>query len=189
MRDVADLMETTRLRLRRFGPQDAPALAAYRSDPDVSRYQSWAAPVPSAEAERLAARFAAGDPRAPGWFQYAVQLRDALGLIGDVGVRRGEDGRQAELGFTFDPAFQGRGYATEAVTRVVEFLLLEEGLHRVSAACDARNVRSVNLLERVGFRREGHLLQSTWMKGEWTDDLLYGLLASEYRATGAVRHR
>ncbi|MEU2427440.1 GNAT family protein [Streptomyces sp. NPDC007851] len=174
-------METTRLVLRGFGPRDAPALAAYRSDPDVSRYQSWGSPVPLAEAERLAAGFAAGDPRSPGWFQYAVQLRDAPGLIGDIGVCRAEDGRQAELGFTFDPAFQGRGYATEAVTRVVESLLLEEGLHRLSASCDGRNVRSAKLLERVGFRREGHLRQSTWMKGEWTDDVLFGLLASEYR--------
>ncbi|MCG7210618.1 GNAT family N-acetyltransferase [Streptomyces arenae] len=174
-------METARLVLRRFGPQDAPALAAYRSDPEVSRYQSWERPVPLAAAERLVAGFAAGDPRTPGWFQYAVQLRDAPGLIGDIGVRRAEDGRQAELGFTFDPAFQGRGYATEAVTRVARSLLLEKGLHRLSANCDSRNVPSARLLERVGFRREGHLRQSTWMKGEWTDDLLYGLLASEYR--------
>ncbi|MFJ3306802.1 GNAT family N-acetyltransferase [Streptomyces sp. NPDC086549] len=175
-------METARLVLRRFRPEDAPALAAYRSAPEVSRYQSWQAPVSTEEAERLVASFSATDPRYPGWFQYAVELRDAPGLIGDVGVCRTEDGRQAELGFTFGPAFQGRGYATEAVARVVEFLLVEEGLHRVSANCDGRNVRSASLLERVGFRREGHLVQSTWMKGEWTDDILFGLLASQYRA-------
>ncbi|MET7847488.1 GNAT family N-acetyltransferase [Streptomyces avermitilis] len=175
-------MQTVRLVLRRFTSADAPALAAYRSVPEVSRYQSWESPVPMAEAERLAATFSAGDPRDPGWFQYAVERQDAPGLIGDVGVCRSEDGRQAELGFTFAPEFQGRGYATEAVARVVEFLLVQEGLHRVSAGCDGRNVRSAKLLERVGFRREGHLVQSTWMKGEWTDDVLFGLLASEYRA-------
>lgn len=175
-------MKTARLLLRRFTPADAPALAAYRSVPEVSRYQSWEAPVPQEEAERLAVSFAAGDPRRPGWFQYAVERRDAPGLIGDLGVCRSEDERQAELGFTFAPEFQGHGYATEAVARTVRFLLLEEGLHRVSAACDGRNVRSAKLLERVGFRREGHLVQSTWIKGEWTDDVLFGLLASEYRA-------
>ncbi|GAA0336209.1 GNAT family N-acetyltransferase [Streptomyces turgidiscabies] len=175
-------METARLTLRRFTATDAPTLAAYRSDPEVSRYQSWESPVPLAAAERLAATFSAGDPRAPGWFQYAVERREAPGLIGDLGVCRSEDGRQAELGFTFAPEFQGHGYAAEAVARTVEFLLVEEGLHRVSAACDGRNVRSAKLLERVGFRREGHLVQSTWIKGEWTDDVLFGLLASEYRA-------
>jgi RimJ/RimL family protein N-acetyltransferase len=175
-------METARLRLRRFIPADAPALAAYRSDPEVSRYQSWESPVPIEEAERLAATRSAGDPRDPGWFQYAVERLEAPGLIGDVGVRRYDDGRQAELGFTFASAFQGRGYATEAVTRMVEFLLVEEGLHRLSAGCDRRNLRSAGLLERVGFRREGHLVQSFWIKGEWTDDVLYGLLASEHQA-------
>lgn len=180
-------METARLVLRAFTPADAPALAAYRSDPEVSRYQSWEAPVPMEEAERLAATFSAGDPRDPGWFQYAVERRLAPGLVGDLGVCRSEDGRQAELGFTFAPAFQGHGYATEAVARIVEFLLLDEGLHRISAECDERNVRSAKLLERVGFRREGHLVQSTWIKGEWTDDLLYGLLASEYRAARVGR--
>lgn len=148
----------------------------------MSRYQSWESPVPLEEAERLVATFSAGDPRDPGWFHYAVELRDAPGLIGDVGVCRGKDGRQAEPGFSFASAFQGRGYATEAVARVVEFLLVEEGLHRVSAECDARNGPSARLLERVGFRREGHRVASTWIKGEWTDDLLHGLLASEYRA-------
>lgn len=182
-------METARLLLRKFTPADAPALAAYRSDPEVSRYQSWESPVSTEEAERLAATFSAGDPRDPGWFQYAVERRDAPGLIGDVGVCRNEDGRQAELGFTFAPEFQGRGYATEAVARMVEFLLVEERLHRVSAACDGRNARSAKLLERVGFRREGHLVQSTWIKGEWTDDVLFGLLASEYRAARDGRSR
>jgi RimJ/RimL family protein N-acetyltransferase len=176
-------MESARLVLRRFTPADAPALAAYRSDPEVSRYQGWEAPVPLAEAEPLAASFSAGDPRAPGWFQYAVERRDVPGLIGDVGVCRSEDGRQAVLGFTFAPEFQGHGYATEAVARIVGFLLAEEKLHRLSAGCDARNVRSAKLLERVGFRREGHLVQSLWMKGEWTDDVLFGLLASEYGGT------
>lgn len=175
-------METARLVLRRFTPADAPALASYRSDPEVSRYQSWESPVPMEEAKRLVGTFSAGNPRDPGWFQYAVERRDVPGLIGDIGVCLGEDGRQAQLGFTFAPAFQGRGYATEAVARTVEHLLVEEELHRVWATCDGRNVRSANLLGRVGFRREGHLVQSTWFKGEWTDDVLFGLLASEHRA-------
>lgn len=129
----------------------------------------------------MAAVFSAADPREPGWFQYAVERRDTPGLIGDLGVCRSVDGRQAELGFTFAPEFQGRGYATEALARMVEFLLVDEGMRRVSAACDGRNVRSARLLECVGFRREGHLGQSTWTKGEWTDDVLFGLLASECR--------
>jgi hypothetical protein len=104
-------METARLALRRFTAADTAALAAYRTDPEVSRYQSWDSPVPLEEAERLVADFSAADPREPGWFQYAVERRDAAGLIGDLGVCRSENGRQAALGFA--SKFQGRGYAAE----------------------------------------------------------------------------
>jgi aminoglycoside 6'-N-acetyltransferase len=174
------MLETERLLLRRFGPEDATALAAYRSDPNVSRYQSWISPVSVEQARVLVAELAVGEPRDDGWFQYAVERKGRPGLIGDVGVHRRDAGRQAEVGFSFAVEHQGRGYATEAVRRVVEYLLVEEGLHRVTAECDARNDRSARLLERVGFRREGHLVSSTWMKGEWTDDLLFAVLAGEW---------
>lgn len=179
----AVLLETDRLVLRRFAAADAPALAAYRSDPDVARYQSWDAPFPLGDAIAFVAETGRLDPEREGWFQYAVEGKDNGLLLGDVGVNRGDGGRQAELGFTFAPAFQGRGYATEAVRRVVQFLLVEEGLHRVHASLDARNERSAKLLERLGFRREGLRLQSSWWKGEWTDDLLYAVLAGEWRGT------
>ncbi len=90
--------------------------------------------------------------------------------------------RLAEIGFTLAPEHQGHGYATEAVHRLLHYLLIERGKHRVSATCDDRNTRSVAVLERVGMRREGHLLESTWSKGEWTSDLLYAVLRREWPA-------
>ncbi len=175
------LLVTPRLHLRRFRPEDAPVLAAYRSVPDVARYQGWSAPVGEEEARLLVRQFAAGDPEAPGWFQYAVEERATGALVGDVGVRLDENGMQADLGFTLAPAAQGRGYATEAVRAVLGDLFGRRGLHRVSAECDARNHASARLLERVGFRREGLRPAYTWLKGEWTDDVLYGLLAEWWR--------
>ncbi|MEY9876419.1 RimJ/RimL family protein N-acetyltransferase [Streptacidiphilus sp. MAP12-33] len=174
-------LHTPRLTLRRFREEDAAALAAYRSEPDVAHYQSWTAPVAPETAWAWVRDFAAGSLERPGWFQYAVELTAERRLIGDIGVRMHENLRQAELGFTLAGAAHGRGYATEAVRAVLDDLFEARGLHRVSAECDARNVRSAALLERVGFAREGRLRQATWMKGEWTDDLVYGLLAADHR--------
>ncbi|MGW3246322.1 GNAT family N-acetyltransferase [Streptomyces sp. NPDC001070] len=174
-------LETSRLRVRRFRPDDAPALAAYRSDPAVARYQSWSEPVPPEAAEELVAEFAAGDPADPGWFQYAVELAATGELIGDIGVCLHDNRMQADLGFTVAREHQGRGYATEAVGALLERLFTVGGLHRVSAECDARNGASARLLERVGFRAEGRRPAHTWIKGEWTDDLLFGLLAADWR--------
>jgi aminoglycoside 6'-N-acetyltransferase len=171
-------LTTERLVLRPFTAADAPAFAAYRSDPDVARYQGWSAPFPLAQAEEFVLEVGAADPTEPGWFQYGVEANGVL--VGDVGVGLNENRMQADIGYTLAAAHQGRGYAAEAVRRVLAHLFEERGLHRVAAECDARNERSARLLARLGFRQEGHRVRSTWAKGEWTDDLLFGLLATEW---------
>ena len=80
------------------------------------------------------------------------------------------------------PEHQGRGYATEAVRLLLTYLFSERGKHRIAAYCDPRNAASAALLERLGMRREGHLRESTWAKGEWTDDLVYALLPDEWQS-------
>ncbi|MFI7601614.1 GNAT family N-acetyltransferase [Actinoplanes sp. NPDC049681] len=178
------LITTERLVLRRFRLEDAGALAAYRSDPAVARYQSWNSPYSLDKARYAVQTMVAADPGQPGWFQYAVELADENTLVGDVGVNLADNLRQAEIGYTLAPRWQGHGYATEAVRAVLDQLFRVRGLHKVSAECDARNAASARLLERVGFTREGHLRQHTWIKNEWTDDLLYGLLSEEWFSTG-----
>jgi RimJ/RimL family protein N-acetyltransferase len=170
-----------RLRLRRFELADAPALSSYRSDPAVARYQGFDAPFPLDAARAFVDGLARADPATPGWFQWAIERLDVPGLIGDVGVHLHEDRRQAAIGYTLAPPFQRQGYASEAIARLLEHLFRDRELRRVSAECDTRNAASVRLLERLGFRREGHLSSSTWSKGEWSDDYQYGMLADEWR--------
>jgi RimJ/RimL family protein N-acetyltransferase len=174
------LLTTPRLVLRRFRTADAPALAAYRSDRDVARYQSWEAPFGLDRAEDFVGYMAGADPDRPGWFQWAVELTEEKALIGDVGVGLHENLMQADIGFTLARGRHGRGYATEAVRAVLDRLFTIQGLRRVSAECDVRNVSSARLLDRVGFTREGLLRSHTWINGEWTDDLLFGLLAEDW---------
>ncbi|KOV85229.1 GNAT family N-acetyltransferase [Nocardia sp. NRRL S-836] len=172
------ILTSARLTLRPFRAEDARVLADYRSDPDVARYQGWEAPFPVEAAASVIAEMT--DPAEPGWFQHAVDFDGTV--VGDVGVGLHENRMQAEIGFTLATAHQGHGYATEAVQRMLRHLFVERGLHRVSAECDARNVRSAKLLRRLGFRQEGHRVEHTWIKSEWTDDLLFGLLTKEFRA-------
>lgn len=170
--------------LRRFRAADAETLAAYRSDPDVARYQSWTVPFPLERARELVAQFEAAVPESPGWFQWAIERTADRVHIGDVGVLLHENKMQAEIGFTLAPAYQKRGYAAEAVRGLLDHLFRVRGLHKVSAEADARNIASARLLERVGFVREGLLRSHTWIKNEWTDDLIYGLLADEWLGRG-----
>jgi RimJ/RimL family protein N-acetyltransferase len=177
-------LTSDRLALRRFRRADLATLVAYRSDPDVARYQGWDAPFPAAEGTRLIDEMTGRHPDTPGeWFQFAVGLRSTKELVGDIGARiDAEDPRQAEIGFTLAPAHQGRGYATEAARTVLGYLFGQRAKHRVMACCDARNLASARVLERSGMRLEGHLRESTWAKDEWTDDLLYAVLDHEWHS-------
>jgi aminoglycoside 6'-N-acetyltransferase len=171
-----------RVLLRRFQLADVAEFVAYRSCAEVARFQSWDAPYPREEGERTIRQMMGEDPDTAGeWFQFAVALRPAGQLIGDCAARpHADDPRQCEIGFTIAPGYQGRGYATEAARLLVGYLFGRRGKHRITASCDPRNAASAAVLERLGMRREGHLRESTWAKGEWTDDLLYGLLRHEW---------
>jgi RimJ/RimL family protein N-acetyltransferase len=171
-----------RVVLRRFDLADLAEFVAYRSSGQVARFQSWDAPYPHDHGERFIRQLMRQHPDTAGvWFQFAVGVRPAGHLIGDcAAIPHAEDPRQCEIGFTIAPGYQGHGYATEAAALLVGYLFAERGKHRVTASCDARNTASAAVLERLGMRQEGHLRENTWAKGEWTDDLLYGLLHYEW---------
>ena len=169
-------LHTARLVIRRLGLADAETFAAYRSDPEVARYQGWDAPYPVEQAIAFISGLA--DPGTPGeWSQLAVTA--AGRLVGDVALYTDTDPRLGKIGFTLARDAQGLGYATEAVRAVLDYAF-GRGAHRISADCDTRNAASVGLLERVGMRREGHLRASAWWKDEWTDEYLYAVLADEW---------
>jgi RimJ/RimL family protein N-acetyltransferase len=173
------VIETERLVLRLLGPEDVAAFAAYRSDPDVARYQSWDSSYSAADAERLVAAQAGVEFGEPGpWVQIAAVDRATGELCGDCAVRI--EARTAEVGVTFAPATQGRGLATEALRAVVTRLFEQHDIHRVYAQADDRNVAVQRLLERLGFRCEARLVEADWFKGEWTTLRTYAILRREW---------
>ena len=79
------------------------------------------------------------------------------------------------------PDHQGHGYATEAAAAMLELAFGSYDLHRVSASVEPRNTASVRVLERLGMRKEAHLLENDWVKGEWSSEAIYAILAREWR--------
>ena len=175
-------LETDRLILRPFQMADAEAFAAYRSDPAVARYQGWEAPYSLAQAENFIEKMVLVQPGMPGdWYQVALELKPSGRLIGDCAFwMLTEAAQQAEIGFTLSPPYQGRGYMTEAVRRLLDSLFETFALHRVRAICDAENAASARLLERLGMRREGHFVENIWFKGRWGSEYWYALLRREW---------
>ncbi len=175
-------MQTSRLTLRLFEEGDIDAFAAYRSDPEIARYQGWDAPYTREQAAAFVHSQLTVLPGQPGeWMQVALSLKDAPGLIGDCAfcVLK-EDPRQAEIGFTMARAYHGQGYMTEAVHRLLEYLFTDLNLHRVRANCDPQNLASARVLQRAGMRHEGRFIDSLWFKGAYASEDWYAILRSEW---------
>lgn len=172
---------TQRLRLSRLMAGDAPAMFEYRSDPEVCRYQSFEPGSLGDVEEFIRCLESTPFDTAGTWFQFAIRLRETGQLIGDLGAHFiADDPRQVEIGFTVSPASQGQGFGTEAVTGVLDFLFGTLRKHRVFASVDPNNQPSVALLKRVGLRQEAHFSKSLWFKGDWADDMVFGILGSEW---------
>jgi aminoglycoside 6'-N-acetyltransferase len=167
-------ISTDRLTLRAFTAADAPAFAAYRSDPAIARYQSWDIPFTVEQAEHLIAGQADLTGPAPGeWLQIAVDRSGTL--VGDVAVNLSEDRETAEVGCTLAADHQGHGYAREAMDALLAALFEAVGVHRVTAGIDPRNRASIRLFEQLGFSHEGTDRAAVEIRDEWCDDAHYAL--------------
>jgi RimJ/RimL family protein N-acetyltransferase len=176
-------LRTERLLLRPFDASDFDAVYAIQSREDVVRWL-YEEPLDAAETraalERNMQRTAI---RGEGEGLNLAIVPVAVGqVVGNASLfLRSETHRQGEVGFVVHPDYQGRGYATEAAARMLELAFDDLRLHRVIGRTEARNTPSASVLERLGFRREAHLIENEWVKGEWQSELVYALLEREWR--------
>ncbi len=181
---VAWPVRTERLSLRPAGPADLGATWRYRSLEDVARYLGYAPPTREEyravflEPDRLGKTLAIE--------RDGVVVGDLMVAVEDGWAQREvaeqAKGVQAELGWVLDPAYGGRGYATEAVGALLRLCFDDLGLRRVTAGCFADNEPSWRLMERLGMRRELHTVrESLHRSGQWLDGLGYAMLADEWR--------
>jgi len=182
---VAWPIHTERLEIRPATEADGPATWHYRRHESVTL---WITSAPSDRELYLA------DFTEPSRLAKTLVIELDGSVIGDLmlavedawaqaEVRDRARAVQAELGWSLDPAHTGNGYATEAVSELIRICFEELRLRRVIAQCFADNGPSWRLMERVGMRRESHLLRgSLHRSGKWLDGLAYGLLADEWHS-------
>ncbi|MGB8338912.1 MAG: GNAT family N-acetyltransferase [Burkholderiales bacterium] len=137
--------------LRRLSISDLSQFQAYRTDPEVGRYQGWSA-ISSADADAFLSKMAVATLFQPDqWFQLGIADSRTNRLIGDIGVcvRSGRE-RIAEIGFTLAPSWQRQGLGTEAVGEAVAMIFEYARADYVIAITDTRNLPSIGLLKKVG---------------------------------------
>jgi RimJ/RimL family protein N-acetyltransferase len=112
-----------------------------------------------------------------------AELKETGELVGHLTLSLGApEHKQAEIGFMFHPDHQGKGYATEAAREVVRLAFTTYDVHRLEGRLEVRNTASARVLEKLGMRKEAHLIENEWVKGEWQSEAVYALLAREWRA-------
>jgi RimJ/RimL family protein N-acetyltransferase len=182
--EFAGPFETERLQLRPVVAADLDAIYAYESRPDVARYLYWEPRTKDEAKASLERKVAARSIHAEGdIFSVAVTLRSSAELIGDFILEMTSlEHRQAEIGYIIHPDHAGHGYATEAGRQVLRIAFEELSVHRVVGRLEARNTASARVLEKLGMRREAHLIENEYVKDEWQSEMIYAILEREWRA-------
>ncbi len=176
-------LRTERLLLRPFVDDDLEAFHGMFGRAEVARYLYWEPRTldESREALERVKAMTSFEAEAPG-IRLAAVLPESGTVVGDVSLRRvSEVHRQGEVGYVIHPDHQGLGYATEATAALIDVGFRDIGLHRIRASADARNVASIRVMEHLGMRREALFVESEFVKGEWTDEVVCAILATEWQ--------
>jgi RimJ/RimL family protein N-acetyltransferase len=172
--------ETERLIIRPIRNEDKIDLFEYRSDPVANKYQGWI-PKHLIDAELFIENVSKQINITGTWFQWVIIEKMTQKIIGDMGVHfLDPNGQQVELGITLNKDFQNKGYATESVKRVIDYLFNDLKKHRIITSIDPENTSSVRLVERMGFRKEAHFMKSLLINGKWVDDVIYAMIEEDW---------
>lgn len=178
-------IRTERLLLREFRDSDLDDIHAYAAVPEVSRFMTWG-PNTLEDSRAFLGRALAQQADWPRPHVGLAIERDGR-VIGSIRMDlQGEDGSEADIGYTLSADHWRQGVASEAAAAMLRAAFATLGLHRVWATCDVENVGSFRVMEKLGLRREAHFRQDKRVRGVWRDSYLYAILAEEWVSRSGI---
>ncbi len=176
------VLETPSLILRPLRRSDAPDIFAYATDPEVARYVLWD-PHTSLRDTRSYIRYIRSLYHSGSPSSWGIELRETGRVIGTIGFMwaSGEN-RSAEVGYSLSRKYWNHGYATEALSAVLDSAFRTLNFHRIEAQRDVRNPASGRVMEKCGLRREGLLRSRLKNKGEFIDVVIYAILRQDWES-------
>lgn len=174
------ILETERLIIRPINIDNKNEIFEYRSDAETNKYQGWI-PKTIDDVETFIGKISKQMNEPGTWFQFVIIEKETQKVVGDLGIHFFDsENKQVEIGCTLNKKFQNKGYATESVKRVIDYLFKELNKHRIITSIDPNNENSIRLVERIGFRKEAHFVESLFINGKWVDDLIYALIEKDW---------
>ncbi len=177
---TAMTLKTKRLILRPIRMSEAPLYFAYSSLPEVN-FALGMLPPKSVAQTRRGIREAVASWRGKGarTMAFSLYLRRERRWIGGMNLRWPHRG-VAEMGYALHPDHWGKGYATEAVTRVTALAFETFSAHRVQATCWVKNAGSRRVLKKAGFRQEGRLRGFMRVGNRVRDEYSFGITLADF---------
>lgn len=173
-------LETNRLIIRPITIDDRNEIFNYRRDKETNKFQGWI-PENLEDVEVFIRKTSVQINEPNTWFQVVIIDKETQGIVGDIGIHfMDSDSKQVEIGCTLNKFFQNKGFATESLVKVIDYLFNDLNKHRIIASIDPNNTNSIRLVERIGFRKEAHFVESLLINGKWVDDLIYALIEKDW---------
>ena len=182
MPDIRLPIRTERLVLRRFEASDLDAYHAYHSLPETARFLPGEVKSYTQSMESVGKYANFVFEKEGDWICLAIEAADSPGLLGEVVLKWLPGYGQAEIGWSLAPEARGKGIAAEAARALLNLGFGELRFHRIDAKLDALNLASAALCERLGMRLESTKVERWHYKGQWATELVYALLADEWKA-------
>ena len=175
------ILETPRVILRRFVPEDAQAMYEnWASDPEVTKFLTW----PTHGSVEISAMVLANwisHYEEDTFYQWAIVLKDLGQPIGSISVvSRNDDAELIHIGYCIGREWWHRGYTSEALRAVIDFFFGKVGVNRVEARHDANNPNSGAVMRKCGMQYEGTLRQSDRNNQGLCDAAWYGILREDW---------
>ena len=175
MRLVFKVLEGKNVNLRIMEKEDLPLFAEWLNKPEVFGEYTPLHQMSRTEVEKISENLHEKK-------LFIIEKKDGskIGFIDHFYVLH-VAGRQLEIGYSLLPNERGKGYCSEAIKIMADYLFLSKDIGRIQAQTDPRNIASQKVLEKAGFKNEGTLRKSFFMRGEWRDAHIYSILREEWK--------
>jgi len=166
------LLEGKTVNLRIIEKEDLPLLADWTNNPEFCGKYDW---LPQQSRAELAKNY---DNLTPDTKWFFIEKKDGTKIGTMFHFSRGG---LLGIGYALTPSERGKGYCTEAVKIMVDYLFLSKEIVRVQANTDIENIASQKVLKKAGFKKEGTIRRSAFIRGKWRDDTFYSILREEWK--------
>jgi ribosomal-protein-alanine N-acetyltransferase len=175
------LLEGKNVNLRVMEKEDIPLMTEWFNSPEVNGDYDFPSQRSRTEIEQRFEK-AFSEPSTFEMKTFIIEKKDGtkIGYMLHFNMLH-PTGKMQEIGYVLVPNERGKGYCTEAVRIIVDYLFLTKELACIQAMADVRNVASQRVLEKSGFQKEGIIRKRLFFRGEWTDNLLYSILREEWK--------